>query len=34
MVNRAAISSWRAFSGLTAAMFEVINKKACVSAVE
>jgi len=34
MVNRAAISSWRTFPGPTAAMFEVTNKNACVSAVD
>lgn len=34
MVNRASISSWRALSGPTAAMFEVTNKNAWVSAVD
>jgi hypothetical protein len=34
MVNRAAISPWRAFSGLTAAMFEMTNEMAGVSAVD
>jgi len=34
MVNRAAISSWRAFAGRAAAMFEVTNKNAGVSAVD